>query len=354
MSIKKRSIIKSWFYTGSKPFTSMFHDWIDSFYHKTEDAPYVALKRYSKFVTYSAGMTCVYGTDIWIANAQTRGEWDSAVWDILGSGGGSGTSGYSGYSGYSGISGYSGYSGYVGISGYSGTNGSDILDLTKMQFDSLVLSGNLEGGRMYLITDLEFTYKIGGTSEDAVYAEPLIVTAINGTDIKPISYSPAYPQDLVYYDYSNGKITRRVDTVLNNDIGYDFRNKLSRRDVGGIPTDLLMFENYGAGSPMMVYDNRIGLCENNVFFGGVFIYNEIGNNFDGNTINVDFRNNTVMPNIGGVAFDQAQLSESYDCTILKKNSGNVIITYYDIYDSKVIIGIGSDYVDDYFDDDYAV
>jgi hypothetical protein len=37
MAIRIRSILKNWFKTGDKPTEAQFADWIDSFYHKTED-----------------------------------------------------------------------------------------------------------------------------------------------------------------------------------------------------------------------------------------------------------------------------------------------------------------------------
>jgi len=38
MSIQIRSVLKNWFKNGKKPTETQFSDWIDSFYHKTEDA----------------------------------------------------------------------------------------------------------------------------------------------------------------------------------------------------------------------------------------------------------------------------------------------------------------------------
>jgi hypothetical protein len=37
MSIKARTLLKTWFETGKYPEQSQFADWIDSFFHKTED-----------------------------------------------------------------------------------------------------------------------------------------------------------------------------------------------------------------------------------------------------------------------------------------------------------------------------
>lgn len=86
MSIRPRTTIKSWFYRGAKPLASMFHDWIDSFYHKDEDKAYVGLRQYAATTEYEIGMTCVYGGSIWMANQATTGAWNPLAWDIVGAG----------------------------------------------------------------------------------------------------------------------------------------------------------------------------------------------------------------------------------------------------------------------------
>jgi hypothetical protein len=69
--------------------------------------------------------------------------------------------------------------------------------------------------------------------------EPLILTALSANTISNICYSSLYPQDIIYYDYSDneylqddntnnglrkGWIYKRIDTILNIKIPYDFRN----------------------------------------------------------------------------------------------------------------------------------
>ncbi len=54
-----------------------------------------------------------------------------------------------------------------------------------------------------------------------------------------ITYSTLFPQDVIYYDIENnqtmvsgcknGYIYRRIDTLKNNDIGFDYRNAKFRR-----------------------------------------------------------------------------------------------------------------------------
>jgi hypothetical protein len=86
MSIRPRNTIKSWFYRGAKPLASMFHDWIDSFYHKDEDKAYVGLRQYAETTDYEAGMTCVYGGAVWMANSATTGPFNPLAWDAVGAG----------------------------------------------------------------------------------------------------------------------------------------------------------------------------------------------------------------------------------------------------------------------------
>lgn len=84
MAVKARSILKSWFYTGAKPIAAMFHDWIDSYYHRTEDAHMVGLRQYSTTSLYSSGMTCEYNGLIYMANGSTSGAWNASKWDVIG------------------------------------------------------------------------------------------------------------------------------------------------------------------------------------------------------------------------------------------------------------------------------
>ena len=69
--------------------------------------------------------------------------------------------------------------------------------------------------------------------------EPLLVTASSTYTLKPEAHSALYPHDIIYYDYNNnynmipgctkGYIYRRIDTLQNNDIPFDFRNVKFRR-----------------------------------------------------------------------------------------------------------------------------
>jgi len=69
--------------------------------------------------------------------------------------------------------------------------------------------------------------------------EPLLVTASGLNTLKPEAYSTLYPQDVIYYNHKNdqvmipgctkGYIYRRIDTLQNNDIPFDFRQAKFRR-----------------------------------------------------------------------------------------------------------------------------
>lgn len=69
--------------------------------------------------------------------------------------------------------------------------------------------------------------------------EVLIVFAITTTELAPEAYSETYPQDILYYSFTNdqavvpgctkGYIYRRIDTLQNNDFPFDFRNVKFRR-----------------------------------------------------------------------------------------------------------------------------
>lgn len=86
--------------------------------------------------------------------------------------------------------------------------------------------------------------------------EPLILLATSDSTLDKQAYSPAYPQDVIYYDYDStnyladpsfglggstiipgwkGVIYFRHDTKLDNYTGYDFRNVKFRRWSGGYP-----------------------------------------------------------------------------------------------------------------------
>jgi len=104
-----------------------------------------------------------------------------------------------------------------------------------------VSSNQLVPGRRYLITDYQTVHTVPGTADtNTASVEPLIVTATSVNTLAPIAYSTTYPGDLIFYKISNadtskvqgqtkGFIDRRIDTVNNIDVPFDFRNVKFRR-----------------------------------------------------------------------------------------------------------------------------
>jgi len=103
------------------------------------------------------------------------------------------------------------------------------ITITQEQYELLITNNALLPGQTYIIEDLIFTYNIGGTNESATYTQPLLVTALTGNTLLPIAYPINHPNDWVEVDWSIPAITFRHDTLLNNHVGYDYRNKLNRR-----------------------------------------------------------------------------------------------------------------------------
>jgi len=133
---------------------------------------------------------------------------------------------------------------------------SQVTQVTHTELLNLISNGLLENGRKYQIWDFVQAYNIfdGGTNtiieQQAGVAEALIVTATGSNTLEATAYSPAYPQDIIYYDpnptylntdigYSDGAgtllpqlkgvITYRHDTKQNVSTWYDFRNIKFRR-----------------------------------------------------------------------------------------------------------------------------
>ncbi len=114
------------------------------------------------------------------------------------------------------------------------------LPLNYSQLAGLASSSSLVAGQNYLINDYRTVHTIPNTSDtNTGNLEPLIVTAVSATALSPIAKSTIYPNDIIYYSLENnasvvtgslyGYIYRRIDTVQNNDIPFDFRNVKFRR-----------------------------------------------------------------------------------------------------------------------------
>jgi hypothetical protein len=119
------------------------------------------------------------------------------------------------------------------------------ISMTYSNLYSLVTTSGLTVGQRYIINDYQTVYTIPNTGiTNTGITEPLLVTAISTSNLMSIAYSTLYPKDVIYYDIVNnetmvpgcnntnggkGYIYRRIDTLKNNDIGFDYRNVKFRR-----------------------------------------------------------------------------------------------------------------------------
>ena len=112
--------------------------------------------------------------------------------------------------------------------------------VTYAELTSLIDDESLIAGAKYLITDYQTVHTIPNTEDvNTADVEPLVVTALSTNKLEPVAFSPAFPQDVIYYNVVNdetmvagctkGYISRRVDTKQNNDFPFDFRNVKFRR-----------------------------------------------------------------------------------------------------------------------------
>src|ERR1035437_2580010 len=126
------------------------------------------------------------------------------------------------------------------LSGSTSQSGTSVTNVTHSELTGLTSTSGLTTGGLYLITDYQTVHTIPNTSDvNTGSTEPLLVTASSTTTLKPEAYSSLFPQDVIYYDFNNrqdilpgctmGYIYRRIDTLQNNDIPFDFRNVKFRR-----------------------------------------------------------------------------------------------------------------------------
>jgi hypothetical protein len=101
--------------------------------------------------------------------------------------------------------------------------------------------------------------------------EPLLVTAASTNTLEPIAYSTLFPQDIIYYNIESdqnivsgstkGYIYRRIDTIKNNDIGFDYRNvKFRRWQINVTTSDLT-----GSGNTYSQYSVVLKTGTNNIY-----------------------------------------------------------------------------------------
>ena len=135
-----------------------------------------------------------------------------------------------------------GVEGSGGDGGNSGTN-VPLISLTYTQLKALADSATLVEGQSYKITDYQtvYTQPITNVLKTDAPIEPIIVTAVGVNKLHAIAKSITYPEDILHYDIGSsvqvgtgtqeviegatkGGITRRIDTINNIDIGFDWRN----------------------------------------------------------------------------------------------------------------------------------
>lgn len=136
-----------------------------------------------------------------------------------------------------------------------------ITDITYANLVTAIGGSTLTAGAFYRITDYATKHYIvdGGNTQyltgDGIITgttEPLIVLATSTNTIDKQAYSPAYPEDVIYYDWNpanwiddlsfadmsgtpviisdfKGVITFRHDTLLDNYAGFDWRECKFRR-----------------------------------------------------------------------------------------------------------------------------
>lgn len=114
------------------------------------------------------------------------------------------------------------------------------ISITYSDLILLISTSSLIVGQRYIISDYQTTYiqPISNVPMSGA-TEPLLVTALTNNKLMNIAYSTLHTQDLIYYNVNNdqddipgctkGYIYRRIDTLKNNDIGFDFRNVKFRR-----------------------------------------------------------------------------------------------------------------------------
>ena len=158
-----------------------------------------------------------------------------------------------------------------------------ITDVTYLELVTLITTSGLTDGLQYLITDFKTVHYILNNS-DIKYGintgelEPLLLTATSNHTLDKEAKSSLYPEDIIYYDWNpinwlndssfsdtedtstiiisgfTGVIYFRHDTLLDNYMGYDFRNVKFRRweflvpewntESGYTQSDFVTYQNF--------------------------------------------------------------------------------------------------------------
>ena len=156
------------------------------------------------------------------------------------------------------------------------TKASTPIPLNYIALKALIDTSALVVGQRYIISDYQTVHTIPNTGSINIGdTEPLLVTAISVNKLAPEAYSVLFPNDIIYYSPANdqtmvpgctkGYIYRRIDTIKNNDIGFDFRNVKFRRWQISQPT-WNSGETYNRGSVVKHVSNNtlwISIRDNN-------------------------------------------------------------------------------------------
>jgi len=100
--------------------------------------------------------------------------------------------------------------------------------------------------------------------------EPLLVTSSSVDTLKPEAYSTLYSQDVIYYNHKSdqiitpgctkGYIYRRVDTLHDNDISFDFRNVKFRRWQIDVTNIWISSTTYNRNDVVLCGNSDIYIC----------------------------------------------------------------------------------------------
>ena len=121
-------------------------------------------------------------------------------------------------------------------------------DVTYAELTAKIAASTLKVGQKYIITDHQTVHIIPNTTSlNEGQIEPLIVESVTNSKLANECKSTLFPQDIIYYDVESnqtmvpgctkGYIYRRIDTLKNNDIGFDYRNVKFRRWQMGVGTE---------------------------------------------------------------------------------------------------------------------
>ena len=245
----------------------------------------------------------------------------------------------------------------------------DYEDLKMLRTD-----GELIAGQKYLLTDYQTVYYQSRPEQTPNFAdkvsavEPLVLTAISTDEFSSIAYSPAYPQDVIWYNFDNelspentslfyssvdriskgfkGIIIRRIDTQKNINYSYDWRTMLWWREIiTGIITEAgeyLTFADvnsaYNIVSGNNCYDNVFGIdCSGNTF-GNNCSRNTFGIDCSGNTFGSYCHSNTFGNFCNSNTFGSICYNNTFGSDLqyadVKSGFGNVTVTNTAIYDKN--------------------